>query len=130
MLYLPTVPLLALLAAVGAVLLLVERMEPPAAAAEEGREEVLRGHEVLLVLLPVLLRHAVLVAVPVVDLPLLLVRQALHGLGDLLEGLLGARRLVLVGVELQSQLLVRPLHFILSRTAGYIEDVVVVLRSE
>mmetsp|Transcript_102781 Transcript_102781/g.219838 ORF Transcript_102781/g.219838 Transcript_102781/m.219838 type:complete len:209 (+) Transcript_102781:148-774(+) len=67
---------------------------------EEGREEVLGCHEVLLVLLPMMLRHLLLITIPIVDVFFLLVSEALHSLRELLEGFLSAWRLVLVRMQL------------------------------
>lgn len=66
----------------------------------------------------VLLTFEPLLAVLVVDLPLLLVGEDLVGLGDLLELLLGARALVLVRVELERHFAVRLLDVVLAARAG------------
>mmetsp|Transcript_6626 Transcript_6626/g.18413 ORF Transcript_6626/g.18413 Transcript_6626/m.18413 type:complete len:259 (+) Transcript_6626:574-1350(+) len=95
-------------------------------AAEECRENVLRTHEILLVVAALLLRHAVFVAIPVIHLLLLLVRQALHGLPQFFERFFGAWSLVFVGVKLQGQLLVGALDLVLAGIPRHLEDVIVV----
>mmetsp|Transcript_39889 Transcript_39889/g.111975 ORF Transcript_39889/g.111975 Transcript_39889/m.111975 type:complete len:211 (-) Transcript_39889:2-634(-) len=78
----------------------------------------------------VLLGNPVLVPISPVHLPLFGIREALHHLGQLLEGLLGARSAVLVGVELQGELLVGPLDGVLAGAPVDLQDLVVVLRPQ
>mmetsp|Transcript_34326 Transcript_34326/g.77571 ORF Transcript_34326/g.77571 Transcript_34326/m.77571 type:complete len:209 (+) Transcript_34326:301-927(+) len=108
----------------------VEGVEGGPATAEEGGKQVFRRHEVLLVSLLMLPRDPILITIPIVDLLLFIVGEALGGLRELLERLLRPRRLVLVRVQLQRQLLVRLLDRVLVCVPGYLQDVVVVIGSQ
>uniref|UniRef100_J3M450 Uncharacterized protein n=1 Tax=Oryza brachyantha TaxID=4533 RepID=J3M450_ORYBR len=69
-----------------------------------------------------------LLAIPVIDLPLLLIRQDLISFVDLGESLGGLLVVgILVGVVLEGELAVRPLDLILRRSLGHLQHVVVAL---
>mmetsp|Transcript_131692 Transcript_131692/g.380901 ORF Transcript_131692/g.380901 Transcript_131692/m.380901 type:complete len:257 (-) Transcript_131692:495-1265(-) len=102
----------------GMVLVVMRLVEH--ALAEERGKDVLGGVELLVVVVAMLLRDPVLVTIPVVDLLLLRIRQALHSLGQFLERLLSPWRLVLVGMQLERELLVGLLDHILIRVLGHL----------
>mmetsp|Transcript_33144 Transcript_33144/g.94220 ORF Transcript_33144/g.94220 Transcript_33144/m.94220 type:complete len:240 (+) Transcript_33144:319-1038(+) len=113
----------------GPLLSLVVLMLVSAMPSEEHAEQVLRVDEVAVVVV-VPARAGLLLAVRVVDLLLVRVCQALHRLCQLLERLLGTWSFVLVGVQLQGELLVRLLDHVFARVPGHLQDLVVVLHPQ